>query len=311
MKISIKKNSKIYIAGGYGMVGSSVYNNFRDKGFSNLYRDRRKKLDLLNQRKTYNYIKRLNPDLIIFCAAKVGGIKANNDFKSEFLYENILMSSNIIYSAFQNNVKNLIYMGSSCIYPRDCKQPIKEEYLLTGSLESSNDAYAISKIAGIKMCNFFSEQYKLNYIGLMPTNLYGLNDNFDQQYGHVIPAILSKVLDFKNKKKKIVKLWGNGSSKREFLFVDDLAEACYSVLNKNINYPYLNVGSGEEVSIKKLIKIINNIYGGDLKYKFTGEESNGTPRKILNSSKIRSLGWKPKISLTMGLEKIMKSKNII
>ena len=293
------------------MVGDSIYNCLKNKGFKKVYRNKSNQLDLLNSSKLDKFLKKLSPSLVIFCAAKVGGIKANNDYKAEFMYKNIQMSSNIIHYSYLNKIKNLIYMGSSCIYPRNCKQPIKENYLLNGKLESTNEAYALAKISGIKMCEYYSNQYNLNYVGLMPSNLYGINDNYDVKYGHVIPALIKKLLISKKNKTYSLDVWGNGLAKREFLYVDDLAEACISLFNKKLNHSFYNVGSGDEISIKKLAILIKKIYNKKLTIKFTGEESNGTPRKILDSSKIRSIGWSPKISLIEGLTKVMSNKGLI
>lgn len=311
MKLNISKKSVIYVAGGFGMVGDSVYKCLKKRGYLNVYRNKRKQLDLLDSSKLDKFLKKMSPSLVIFCAAKVGGIKANNDYKAEFMYKNVQMSSNIIHYSYLNKIKNLIYMGSSCIYPRKCKQPISENYLLNGKLESTNEAYALAKISGIKMCEFYSNQYNLNYVGLMPSNLYGINDNYDVKYGHVIPALIQKLLISDKKKNTSLNVWGNGAAKREFLYVDDLAEAIVSIFNQKLKYPFYNVGSGEEISIKKLVLMIKDIYNKKLNIKFTGEESNGTPRKILDSSKIRSFGWSPKISLSEGLTRVMSSKGLI
>ena len=212
MKIKVSKNSKIYIAGGYGMVGNSIFSKLKKDGYTNLYRNKSSNLNLLEFSNVNKYLKNLSPDLIIFCAAKVGGIKANNDYKAEFMYNNLQMSSNIIHSAFLNNIKNLIYMGSSCIYPRNCKQPIKESYLLNGKLESTNEAYSLAKISGLKMCEYYSNQYNLNYVGIMPSNLFGIDDNFDVKYGHVIPSLIQKIINLKKNNKNILK-FGKWSSK--------------------------------------------------------------------------------------------------
>ena len=248
--MQLNKKSKIFIAGHNGMVGSSVLKHFKKNGYKKIFFENRKFLDLLDTKKTTNYLKKINPDFVIIAAAKVGGILANQKYKAEFIYENLMIQTNLIHASFQIGVKKLIFLGSSCIYPKISKQPIKEAYLLDGKLETTNDAYAIAKIAGVKMCESYNQQYGLNYISLMPTNLYGPNDNYDLENSHFYPALLSKIYKAKINNEKILEIWGNGKAKREIMFVDDLASACEFFLKKKIKHSIINIGSGKQKTIE-------------------------------------------------------------
>mgnify|MGYP001383461731 CR=1 FL=1 len=315
----IKKNSRIFIAGHNGLVGNAIFNKFKKKGFKNLIVRNRKQLDLINQNKVNNFFKKKKIEYLVICAAKVGGIMSNSTYPTEFIYENLMIQSNLLKAALDYKVKKTIFLGTSCIYPKFAKNPIKEEYLLSGTLEKTNEPYAIAKISGIKLCEAMNKQFGFNVICLMPTNLYGGNDNFDEFNSHVIPGIFTKILKaIKNKKRK-VKLWGSGNPKREFLFVDDLANAIFHVLtlsdkkllniNINKNFPIFNVGSGEEISIKDLAYKIKKICKFKGKILFDKSFPDGTYRKNLDSSKIKKTGWKPNIKLNQGLKKVLKNYN--
>lgn len=298
MKLSKKK--KIFIAGHKGMVGSAVLRCFKDKGYKNLITAGKNKLNLLNQKETENFFIKKKPDFIIIAAAKVGGILANKKFKANFIYENLMIQTNIIHSAYKIGVKKLIFLGSSCIYPKFSKQPIKEEYLLSGSLEETNDAYSVAKIAGVKMCEAYNKQYNLNYISLMPTNLYGPNDNYDDSNSHFFPALIKKIyLAKKNNKKEII-IWGSGKAKRELLYVDDIAEACEFFLNKKTKHTLINIGSGEEKSINNYAKFIMKKLDVKLRIKHDKTKPNGTPRKKLDYRLAKKYGWNPRFNLDKG-----------
>lgn len=293
---------KIFIAGHNGMVGSSLIRLFKEKNNIKLITINKSKLDLRDQKKTALFVKKNKPDIIINAAAKVGGIKHNSDYPAEFFYDNILISTNLIHSAYKNKVSKFINLGSACIYPKICKQPIKEEYLLTGKLEKTNEAYAIAKISALKMCEFYNTQYKTNFISLQPTNLYGENDNFDLKSSHVLPALIRKFHEAKVQNKKYVEIWGTGIAKREFLYVDDLAAATNFLLNKKITHSFVNIGSGYEISIKNLAIKIGKIIGYKGKIKFNTKYPDGTPRRIVDNSILKKMGWKPKISLDTGIK---------
>ena len=302
----LSKNSKIFLAGHNGMVGSSILRHLKKKNYRKIIVRNRKQLDLLNQEKTEKFFKKVKPDFVIIAAAKVGGILSNDTFKGEYIYQNLTIQTNLIHSSFKVGVKKLIFLGSSCIYPKFSKQPIREDYLLSGKLEPTNDAYAIAKIAGVKMCEAYNKQYKLNYICLMPTNLYGPKDNYDLKNSHFFPALLSKIYNAKRYHKKNIVLWGNGKSKRELLYVDDLARACEFFLKKNTKHTLINIGSGVEKSIKDFAKFIMKKMKVDLKIDFDPSKPNGTPRKKLNTSLARSYGWRPKIGLNEGFNYVLK-----
>ena len=300
--MQLNKNSKIFVAGHKGMVGSSIVRHLKKKKYKNILTVDKKNLDLLNQTKTQKFLMRNKPQFVIIAAAKVGGIMANNKYKAEFIYQNLLIQTNLIHSSYLAGVKKLIFLGSSCIYPKFSKQPIKEEYLLDGKLEKTNDAYTIKKIAGIKMCESYNQQYRLNYISLMPTNLYGPNDNYNLKNSHFYPALISKIYQAKIKKKKTIKIWGNGKAKREILFVDDLADACEYFLKKKVKHTIINIGSGHEKTILGYSKFIMKKMNVNFKILFDKNKPNGTPRKILNFNLARKYGWKPKFSLSEGFD---------
>lgn len=298
----MKNDSKIYIAGHKGLVGSAITRNLRKNGYNNLIFRTFDELDLTNQKTTAQFFSEVKPEYIFLAAAKVGGIKANNDFPAEFIYQNLQIQNNIIHNAYLSGTKKLLFLGSSCIYPRDCPQPIKEEYFMTGPLEKTNEAYAIAKIAGIKMCQSYNKQYGTKFISVMPTNLYGPGDNFDLETSHVLPALLRKFHEAKTENKSEVIMWGTGKPKREFLHVDNLADACVYLMNNYENSEIVNIGTGEDIEIIELAKMIKNIVG--FKGKITNDLSkpDGTPRKLLDVSRLHKLGWKHKINLKMGIK---------
>ena len=299
----MNKDSKIFVAGPNGMVGSAIVRKLKELGYNNLLLKSKKELDLTNQFQVNHFFHFEKPEYVFLAAAKVGGIKANDDFRADFIYQNIMIQSNIIKASFDNKVKKLLFLGSSCIYPKLCTQPIKEEYLMTGLLETSNDAYAIAKIAGIKMCQDFNKQYGTNYISVMPTNLYGPNDNYDLNNSHVLPALIRKFHEAKIENKSSVEIWGTGSPMREFLYVDDLATAChYLMLNYN-DSEIINVGTGKDISIKDLAYLIKDVLEYDGEINFNTEMPDGTPRKLLDVSKILDLGWEPVTGLRTGIKK--------
>lgn len=298
--ISLK--SKIYVAGHKGMVGSSLVKLLKKKGYRNIITRTKKQLDLTNQSKVFSFLKKYNPDLVVIAAAKVGGIYANDTFKADFLYQNLSIQNNLIHGSFLAGVKKLIFLGSSCIYPKFAKQPIKEEYLLTSKLESTNEAYAIAKIAGLKLCETYNYQYGTNYLCLMPCNLYGPGDNYHEKNSHFFPALIKKIHRAKQENLNEITLWGNGKALREIMHVDDLSKAIIHFMKKNINHNFVNIGSGVEMSIKKYALFIIKELNIKLKIKFDKDKPNGTPRKLLDSSLAQSYGWQPKISLKQGFE---------
>ena len=300
-------NSKVFVAGHNGLVGSAIIRNLEKKNYNNIYWISRDNCDLRNKARVDAYFEQAKPEYVFLAAAKVGGILANRDHPAEFIYDNLMIQTNIIDAAYRNGVKKLVFLGSSCIYPKMAKQPIVEDELLAGHLETSNDAYAIAKIAGIRMCRAYRQQYGFNAISLMQTNIYGPNDNFDHNSSHVLPALMSKFHGSLEKSKHwVVKLWGDGSPKREFLHVDDLAEACYTCMEKYEDEEHINVGTGEDVTIKELAETIVDVVGYENDYEWDTSKPNGTPRKVLNVDKIKSLGWEPKISLREGIESTYK-----
>ena len=311
----VNLKSKIYVAGHNGLVGSAIVKKLKEKGYKKIITANRSTLDLANQAKVFKFLKRKRPQFIFIAAAKVGGIYSNNKYKGQFIYENIIIQSNLIHSAYLCGIKNLILLGSSCVYPRLCKQPIKETYILDGPLEKTNDAYAIAKIAGIKMCESYNNQYKTNYRILMPTNTFGPNDNYDKLNSHFIPALIRKVHEIKINKKKQLVLWGNGLARREVFYVDDLAEACIYFMNKKVKETLINIGSGKDYSIKEYALLILNILipKNKVKIVFDSSKPNGTPRKVLNISLAKKYGWKPKIQLKEAILKTyydyIKQKN--
>jgi len=296
-------DSRVLVAGANGMVGSAIVRNLESKGYTNIIRGTRNDVDFTNQDETERYFCSEEPEYVFVAAAKVGGIMANNNYKAEFLTENLQIQTNIIQQSYNFGVKKLLFLGSSCIYPKFATQPITEDQLMTGTLEPTNDAYAIAKIAGIMMCKAYRQQYGFNAISLMPTNLYGQNDNFDLETSHVLPAMIAKFHAALNHSEYWqVKLWGDGSAMREFLHVDDLAEACYVCMQKYEEAEHINVGTGEDVTIKELAETIANVVGYERHINWDVTKPNGTPRKVLNVDKIKSLGWEPKISLCEGIE---------
>ena len=306
----MNKDDKIYVAGHNGLVGSSILRRLEHYGYSNLIMQSHKNLDLTNQSDVADFFSENKPKHVILSAAKVGGIYANNTFPADFIYQNIMIESNVIHSAYANNVNKLIFLGSSCIYPREVEQPMRENALLTGSLEPSNEPYAISKIAGIKLCESFNRQYDTDYRSLMPTNLYGINDNFNSDISHVIPALISRMHDAKIKGMSEIIVWGTGNAMREFMFVDDLAEAIMFVLklDKSVYQEkidpmlsHLNVGTGEDVKIAELAFMIKDIVGFKGKIVFDTSKPDGPPRKLIDAKKLRNMGWKCKVSLYDGL----------
>ena len=300
--MQLNKKSRIFIAGHNGMVGSSIMRHFKKEGYKNLFSKSRKSLNLIDQRKTYFYLKKIKPDFVIIAAAKVGGIFINKEEKAKFIYENIMIQTNIIHSSFLVGVKKLIFLGSSCIYPKYAKQPIKEEYLMTGILEETNDAYAVAKLAGYKMCEAYNKQYKTNYICLMPTNLYGPNDNYNSKSSHFFPALIAKTHFAKKNKYKIIKIWGDGTPKRELMYVDDLANACEFFLKKKTKHDLINIGSGEEKTILEYCKYVIKKLNVNLKIKLDKKKPKGTPRKKLDLSLAKKYGWKSKFNLNKGFD---------
>jgi GDP-L-fucose synthase len=298
----MEKSAKIYIAGHRGMVGSAIYRKLKNEGFTNLITRRSSELDLRNQADVAGFFEQEKPDYVFLAAAKVGGIIANNTYRADFLYENLQIQNNIIHSSFLNQVKKLMFLGSSCIYPKLAPQPLKEEYLLTGLLEPTNEPYAIAKIAGIKMCDAYRAQYGCNYISVMPTNLYGYNDNYHPQNSHVLPALIRRFHEAKEQNLPDVIIWGTGSPKREFLFADDLAEACYYLMQNYNEEGLVNIGTGEDISIKDLAILIKGIIGYSGEIKFDTSKPDGTPRKLMDVSKLHSKGWKHTIGLAEGIK---------
>ena len=303
----ISKSSKIYVAGHLGMVGSSIVRTLQERGYANILLRTRKELDLLNQKDVIEFLELEKPDYIFMAAAKVGGIYANNTYRADFIYENLVVQSNIIHGAHLAGVKQLCFLGSSCIYPRDCPQPIKEEYLLTGALEPTNEPYAVAKIAGIKLCESYNRQHGCNYISVMPTNLYGPNDNYDLNNSHVLPALIRKAHEAKVNEEKRLTVWGSGSPMREFLYVDDLAEACIFLMETGYSGPLLNIGTGEDTTIKQLANLIMGVVGFTGEIIFDSSKPDGTPRKLLDVSAIGKLGWEAKTKLSVGLKKTYAS----
>ncbi len=300
----MEKSSKIYIAGHRGMVGSSILRALKAKGYSNFLLKTSAELDLRNQQSVADFFTLEKPDYVFLAAAKVGGIVANNTYKADFIYENMMIQSNVIHQAYLNGVKKLLFLGSSCIYPKLAPQPLKEEYLLTGLLEPTNEPYAIAKIAGIKMCDAYREQYGCNFISVMPTNLYGPNDNYDLNNSHVLPALLRKFITARNNEDVAVTIWGTGSPLREFLHADDLADACLFLMATHNESGLVNIGVGEDISILDLAKMVKQIVGfeGDISTDTT--KPDGTPRKLMDVSKLTNLGWKASISLEEGINKV-------
>ena len=304
----INTNSKIFVAGHKGLVGSAIVRKLKEKNFKNILIREKSRLDLTDQRQVLKFLKKEKPEFIFLAAAKVGGIYSNNKFKAEYIYNNLAIQINIIHSAYLSNIKDLIFLGSSCVYPRLCKQPIKESYLMNGQLEKTNDAYAIAKIAGIKMCQSYNEQYKTNYKCLMPTNTFGPNDNYNELNSHFLPALIKKVHNLKNNKKSILTLWGNGKAKREAIYVDDIADACIYFMNKKLKETFINIGTGKDYLILDYAKLILKLVVPDkkIKIKYDLSKPNGTPKKVLDVSLAKSYGWSYKNTLKEALYKTYK-----
>ena len=298
----MNSQSRVYVAGNTGLVGSAIVRMLHWKGYTNILSSPSSHWDLRRQEDVERFFQINQPEYVYLAAAKVGGIGANRDYPAHFIYDNLMIQSNIINASRKFGVKKLIFLGSSCIYPKMCEQPIKEEYLMTGPLEPTNDAYAIAKIAGIKMCQAYRKQYGFNAISLMPTNLYGPNDNFDRETSHVLPALIGKFSDAKKNGDVSVTCWGDGSAMREFLHVDDLAEACFTCMKYYDSAELINIGTGEDVTIKQLAETIAKTVGYDALINWDTSKPNGTPRKVLNVDKIKTLGWEPKISLEEGIK---------
>jgi GDP-L-fucose synthase len=301
--MDINKNSKIYIAGHSGMVGSALVRKLKIEGFNNIIKRTSAELDLKNQQAVNNFFVDENPDYVILAAAKVGGIHANNTYRAEFIYDNLMIESNVIHAAYLNKVSKLLFLGSSCIYPKMAPQPLKEEYLLSGYLESTNQPYAIAKIAGIELCNSYRNQYGCNFISAMPTNLYGTNDNYHPENSHVLPALIRKIVFSKQNNKPSVTIWGTGKPRREFMHVDDLANACYFLLQEYNEEGLVNIGWGSDVSIKELAELIVSEVGYEGTITFDSSKPDGSPRKLMDTTKINDLGWAAKIKLKEGIKR--------
>ncbi|WP_191566667.1 GDP-L-fucose synthase [Metabacillus idriensis] len=302
----MEKQSKVYIAGHRGLVGSAILRKLEAEGFPNLVYKTSSELDLRDPLQVYSFFEQEKIEYVFLAAAKVGGIVANNEYPADFIRDNLMIQTNIIDASYKNNVKKLLFLGSTCIYPKLAQQPLKEEYLLTGELEPTNEPYAIAKIAGIKMCKSYNRQYGTKYISAMPTNLYGENDNFDLQTSHVLPALIRKFHEANEQNKEFVEVWGTGSPKREFLYSDDLADACLFLMNNYEGNEIVNVGVGEDLSIKDLAKMVKKVTGFQGKIQFDTSKPDGTPRKLVDVTKINDLGWKASTSLEEGLTKAYK-----
>lgn len=300
----MEKNSKIYVAGHNGMVGSAIVRKLKRDGFSNIIFRSSSELDLTNQQKVNEFFEEEKPDYVFLAAAKVGGIHANNVFRADFIYKNLMIECNVIHAAYNFSVKKLFFLGSSCIYPKMAPQPLKEEYLLSGYLEKTNEPYAIAKIAGVKLCEAYRSQYNCNFISAMPTNLYGPNDNYDLNNSHVLPALIRKFHEAKLNGDSSVVIWGSGTPKREFLHVDDLAEASLFLMENYDSSEIVNIGSGEDISILELAELVQSIVGFKGKIEMDSSKPDGTPRKLMDVTKIHSLGWKHKIGLKDGISSV-------
>lgn len=297
----MKKESRIYVAGHNGMVGSAIVRLLKKEGYTNLILATSKDLDLKNQHAVNSFFEKEKPDYVFLAAAKVGGIMANNIYRADFLYDNLMISSNIIHASYQHKITKLLFLGSSCIYPKLAPQPLKEEYLLSGELEPTNEPYAIAKIAGIKLCEAYRDQFGCNFISAMPTNLYGPNDNYDLQTSHVLPALIKKFHLAKINNQPFVEIWGTGEVLREFLYVDDLAQACLHLMREYNDKLFINVGSGTDISIKDLAHLVKKVVGFEGELKFDISKPNGTPRKLMDVSRLTKAGWKYSTELSDGI----------
>ena len=302
----MEKNSKIYIAGHRGLVGSAIIRNLKERGFTNIIERTHKELDLRRQEEVERFFEIEKPEYVFLAAAKVGGICANNTYPAEFIYDNLMIESNIIHSSYKTKVKKLLFLGSSCIYPKFAEQPIKEEYLLTGELEETNEAYAIAKITGIELCKFYRRQYGCDFISAMPTNLYGINDNFNLETSHVLPALIRKIHEAKIANKEEVVIWGTGKPLREFMYVDDLADALVHLMLNYSEEIHVNMGTGKDISIGELAEVIKEVIGYEGKIVNDLSKPDGTPRKLLDVSRLEATGWKYKVELKEGIEKTYK-----
>jgi GDP-L-fucose synthase len=305
---SMDKNAKIFVTGHRGMVGSALVRRLEKAGYSHIITAGRAELDLLNQPAVTAFLAEHKPDYVFIAAAKVGGIQANNVYRADFLYQNLMIEANLIHGAHLAGLQRLMFLGSSCIYPRDCAQPIREDYLLTGPLEPTNEPYAIAKIAGIKLCDAYNAQYGRQYVSVMPTNLYGLNDNYDLQNSHVLPALLRKAHDAKLRGDERYVVWGSGSPRREFLYVDDLADACVHLMENGYDGPLVNIGTGEDVTIRELAEIVMKVveFKGDIV--FDASKPDGTPRKLLDVSRLSALGWRARVTLEEGIRRTYEAR---
>ena len=295
-------DAKIYVAGHRGLVGSAIVRNLQNKGYTNIIYRTHKELDLINQEAVRTFFQEEKPEYVFLAAAKVGGIHANNTYPADFIYDNLMIQNNVIKAAHDFEVKKLLFLGSTCIYPKMAPQPIKEEYLLTGALEETNEAYAVAKIAGLEMCKFFKRQYGDNFISCMPTNLYGPNDNFDLKNSHVLPALIRKFHEAKVNNSEVVEVWGTGTPLREFLYVDDMADACVFLMENYDGEQHVNIGTGEEVSIRQLAETVKEVVRFEGELVFNTEMPDGTPRKLTTVDKLHGLGWKHKVSLNEGIK---------
>ncbi|ARS34884.1 GDP-L-fucose synthase [Pontibacter actiniarum] len=295
------KNSRIYVAGHRGMVGSAILRKLQKEGYTNLITRTSKELDLRNQLAVEQFFAEEKPEYVFLAAAKVGGIVANNTYRADFLYDNLMIEANIIHAAYRAGVEKLMFLGSSCIYPKLAPQPLKEEYLLTGELEPTNEPYAIAKIAGIKLCESYRDQYGCNFISVMPTNLYGYNDNYDLNNSHVLPALIRKFHEAKEAGAPVVTVWGTGSPRREFLFADDLAEACFFLMEHYDGRELINIGTGEDISIKDLALLVKDVVGFEGELEFDASKPDGTPRKLMDVTKLHNLGFRHKVELEEGI----------
>lgn len=297
------KNAKIYVAGHRGLVGSAIVRSLEEKGYTNIIKRTHSELDLTDQAKVFDFFEKEKPEYVVLAAAHVGGINANQTYPADFIYINSIIQCNVIKASHDNKVKKLLFLGSTCIYPRMAAQPIKESYLLTGPLEETNEAYAVAKISGLEMCRFFKKQYGDDFISCMPTNLYGPNDNFDLENSHVLPAMIRKFHDAKTKEAEYVELWGDGSPLREFLYVDDMADACVYLLENYSGEEHVNIGTGKEITIKALAELVKETVGFKGEIRWNTEMPNGTPRKLCDVSKLHDIGWKEKVDLPEGIRR--------
>jgi GDP-L-fucose synthase len=297
-------NARIFVAGHRGMVGSAICRKLNELGYQHLILKTSAQLDLKNQQAVQHFFETEKPEYVFLAAAKVGGIHANNVYRAEFLYDNLMIESNVIHSSYEHGVKKLMFLGSSCIYPKFAEQPLKEEYLLTGELEPTNEPYAIAKITGIKLCEAYRDQYGCNFISVMPTNLYGPNDNYDLNNSHVLPALIRKFHEAKVEGKESVEIWGTGTPRREFLHSDDLAEACVFLMNNYNEKQFLNIGTGEDIAIKDLAYLVRDIVGFEGELRFDTSKPDGTPRKLMDVSRLHALGWKHRIELETGIRSV-------